>query len=153
MTPPTRGYRLLRDAVLSLSLTQDFVRPLYHWRTSRPHDYADSPLNSGTGAAGDPLPNLKLADGEHLLDRLGDGAMVLLSTEPRPDLAPVLARWTARGLKTAALALPALERLGLQAGHAWLLRPDQHLAARWTALDADALDAAIARALGGDHAC
>ncbi|MFM8766578.1 MAG: FAD-dependent monooxygenase, partial [Rubrivivax sp.] len=32
MTPPTQGFRLLRDAVLSLSLTQACVRPLYHWR-------------------------------------------------------------------------------------------------------------------------
>lgn len=46
MAPPSRGFRLLRDAVLSLSLTQQFVRPLYHWRTSRPHEYAHSPLNS-----------------------------------------------------------------------------------------------------------
>jgi 3-(3-hydroxy-phenyl)propionate hydroxylase len=46
MTPPTRGFRLLRDAVLSLALSQDFVRPLYHWRTSRPHEYTHSPLNS-----------------------------------------------------------------------------------------------------------
>ena len=37
MTPPTKGFRLLRDDVLSLSLTQEFVRPLFHWRTSRPH--------------------------------------------------------------------------------------------------------------------
>ncbi|HQQ70301.1 MAG TPA: FAD-dependent monooxygenase, partial [Alicycliphilus sp.] len=46
MTPPSRGFRLLRDAVLSLSLTQEFVRPLYHWRTSRPHEYTHSALNS-----------------------------------------------------------------------------------------------------------
>ena len=46
MAPPSRGYRLLRDAVLSLSLTREFVRPLYHWRTSRAHDYADSQLTA-----------------------------------------------------------------------------------------------------------
>ncbi|MFC7434553.1 FAD-dependent monooxygenase, partial [Hydrogenophaga bisanensis] len=46
MTPPTRGFRLLRDAVLSLSLQHEFVRPLYHWRTSRPHEYTHSMLNS-----------------------------------------------------------------------------------------------------------
>ena len=40
MAPPSRGFRLLRDAVLSLSLTEEFVRPLYHWRTSRPHEYS-----------------------------------------------------------------------------------------------------------------
>ena len=33
------------STVLSLSLTQDFVRPLYHWRTSRPHAYTRSALN------------------------------------------------------------------------------------------------------------
>ena len=46
MTPPPGGFTLLRDAVLSLSLTQEFVRPLYHWRTSRPHEYTGSQLNS-----------------------------------------------------------------------------------------------------------
>ncbi|MGI9217217.1 MAG: FAD-dependent monooxygenase, partial [Hydrogenophaga sp.] len=46
MAPPTRGFRLLRDAVLSLSLSQPFVGPLYHWRSSRPHEYAGSPLNA-----------------------------------------------------------------------------------------------------------
>ena len=46
MAPPSRGFRLLRDAVLSLSLSQPFVGPLYHWRTSRPHEYGTSPLNA-----------------------------------------------------------------------------------------------------------
>ena len=36
MAPPSAGFRLLRNAVLSLSLEHEFVRPLYHWRTSRP---------------------------------------------------------------------------------------------------------------------
>ncbi|MCB1997642.1 MAG: FAD-dependent monooxygenase [Burkholderiaceae bacterium] len=153
MTPPTRGFRLLRDAVLSLSLTQDFVRPLYHWRTSRPHDYGDSPLNSGAGPAGDPLPNLKLGIGLHLLDHVAAGAVVLLTTVQRPDLTAVMDRWQAKGLRCAVLALPALERLGLADGHAWLLRPDQHVAARWTWLDATTLDAAIATLLGGPAAC
>ena len=153
MTPPTRGFRLLRDAVLSLSLTQAFVRPLYHWRTSRPHDYLDSPLNSGAGPAGDPLPNLKLGEGDHLLDRVADGAVVLMTTAPRADLDDVLQRWQARGLRCAALALPALERLGMADGHAWLLRPDQHVAARWQTVDAATLDAAFATLLGGPAPC
>jgi 3-(3-hydroxy-phenyl)propionate hydroxylase len=80
MTPPTRGFRLLRDAVLSLSLSQPFVGPLFHWRTSRPHDYADSALNSPDDdnrlfsagpAAGAPLPNVRLAADAHLLDHFG----------------------------------------------------------------------------------
>mgnify|MGYP003704832017 CR=1 FL=1 len=51
MTPPDGGFKLLRNAVLSLSLTQEFVRPLYHWRTSRPHEYTHSMLNNA-GALG-----------------------------------------------------------------------------------------------------
>jgi 3-(3-hydroxy-phenyl)propionate hydroxylase len=155
MTPPTRGFRLVRDAVLSLSLTQDFVRPLYHWRTSRPHDYVDSPLNSGPGAAGAPVPNLKLAANEHLLDHLCDGAFVLLSCDQRPDLAPVLQGWQARGLKLRIWVHPALTRLGLAGpGAALLVRPDQHVCARWTeAMTAADLERALQQALGGAPAC
>lgn len=79
MAPPSRGYRLLRDAVLSLSLTREFVRPLYHWRTSRAHDYADSQLNAldddnllftDGPRNGAPLLNVRLADQRYLFDEL-----------------------------------------------------------------------------------
>lgn len=90
MTPPTAGYRLLRDAVLSLSLTQAFVRPLYHWRTSRPHDYVDSALNcpgddnprfSGGPHQGAPLLNIKLADETFFFDKLGAAFCLLYFTD------------------------------------------------------------------------
>lgn len=80
MAPPTAGFRLLRDAVLSLSLSQEFVRPLYHWRTSRPHAYHQSPLNCegddnllfDTGpSAGAPPKNVRLAQDRYLLDVVG----------------------------------------------------------------------------------
>ncbi|MEN9996184.1 MAG: 3-(3-hydroxy-phenyl)propionate/3-hydroxycinnamic acid hydroxylase [Pseudomonadota bacterium] len=82
MAPPSRGFRLLRDAVLSLSLTQEFVRPLYHWRTSRPHAYSHSLLNSpcddnthfkGGPAVGAPPQNVQLQADDYLLDHLGGG--------------------------------------------------------------------------------
>jgi 3-(3-hydroxy-phenyl)propionate hydroxylase len=98
MTPPSHGFRLLRDAVLSLSLTQEFVRPLYHWRTSRPHEYRDSWLNaydddtamftSGPGH-GAPPQNIKLGDDNFLLDHLGGGFDLLIHVGPAalpPDL-------------------------------------------------------------------
>ncbi len=56
MTPPTRGFRLLRDATLSLSLQHEFVRPLFHWRTSRPHEYLSSSLNHVSAARTDGAP-------------------------------------------------------------------------------------------------
>jgi len=45
MAPPTRGFRIMQQAVLSLSLDHEFPRGLLHWRTSHPIDYADSPLS------------------------------------------------------------------------------------------------------------
>lgn len=90
MTPPAGGFQLLRDAVLSLSLTQEFVRPLYHWRTSRPHEYTHSMLNS-TGddnalfqagpAHGAPPQNVRLAANDFLLDHLGGGFDLLYFTD------------------------------------------------------------------------
>lgn len=90
MAPPTDGFKLLRDAVLSLSLEHEFVRPLYHWRTSRPHAYTHSPLNSQfddnaqmpeqteNGAL---IPNVKFADGSYLYDVISGKFSVLALTE------------------------------------------------------------------------
>lgn len=90
MAPPTDGFKLLRDAVLSLSLEHEFVRPLYHWRTSRPHAYTHSPLNSlfddnaqmpeqtENGAL---IPNVKFADGSYLYDVISGKFSVLALTE------------------------------------------------------------------------
>jgi 3-(3-hydroxy-phenyl)propionate hydroxylase len=181
MTPPTRGFRLLRDAVLSLSLTQPFVRPLYHWRTSRPHEYAQSALNSpgddnalftAGPAHGAPPRNVKLGPDEYLLDHLGGGFDLLHAcgeTGVPPPVAAVVAEVRARGVPLRVLAiggtgasgptagadlvLPDSDgrlraRYGLSsAGSAYLLRPDQHVCARWLSLDATRLRAALDRAL------
>lgn len=90
MTPPAGGFQLLRDAVLSLSLTQEFVRPLYHWRTSRPHEYTHSMLNCQEDdnelfthgpAHGAPPQNVCLGANEFLLDYLGGGFDLLYFTD------------------------------------------------------------------------
>lgn len=174
MTPPTAGFRLLRDAVLSLSLTEDFVRPLYHWRTSRPHEYSESMLNSqyddnllfkGGPAHGAPPYNVRLSEDEFLLDSLGGGFDLLYFTESRalPDgIAKVIARARAKGFPVRVTAIGATTpvigadltikdpggkvraRYGVPAyGAAYLLRPDQHVCARWLALDAERLRASL----------
>ena len=90
MAPPSRGYRLLRDAVLSLSLTREFVRPLYHWRTSRAHDYADSRLNAVNDdnllftdgpRNGAPLLNVRLAEQHYLFDELAPAFHLICFTD------------------------------------------------------------------------
>jgi len=178
MAPPSRGFRLLRDAVLSLSLSEEFVRPLYHWRTSRPHEYTDSALNSAGDdnalftagpAHGAPPQNIRLSANDYLLDHLGGGFDLLYFTEaaaiPQP-LQQVVASTRARGVPLRVIAVGATEAVtgadktladadghfrqcyGVQAsGAAYLLRPDQHVCARWLTLDATRLQAALNTAL------
>ncbi len=178
MAPPTRGFRLLRDAVLSLSLTEDFVRPLYHWRTSRPHEYTGSRLNSagddnalftGGPADGAPPRNVRLGADDYLLDHLGGGFDLLYFTEAPAIPAPLLEvidGVRARGVRINIVAIGAAspvtradrtlpdadghcrERYGVRAsGGAYLMRPDQHVCARWKTLDATRLQAALNAAL------
>jgi 3-(3-hydroxy-phenyl)propionate hydroxylase len=181
MTPPSRGFRLLRDAVLSLSLTQPFVGPLYHWRTSRPHEYTHSAVNAtgddtllfqaGPGH-GAPPQNVQLGPDLHLLDRVGHQLTLLYFTADvaLPEaLQTEVAAWRARGVPLQVLAIaghnappvvgadatlpdPAgrvRQRYGVRTGGAaYLLRPDQHVCARWMALDATRLRAALATATG-----
>ena len=178
MAPPAGGFALLRDAVLSLSLTQDFVRPLYHWRTSRPHAYTHSMLNSPDDdnglfksgpAHGAPPQNVRLAANDFLLDHLGGGFDLLYFTQAQAVPAPIMqgvAKARARGVPLRILAIGASQpvqgadvtladadghfrqRYGVPAsGAAYLLRPDQHVCARWLTLDADRLQAALDAAL------
>lgn len=178
MAPPSRGFRLLRDAVLSLSLKEEFVRPLYHWRTSRPHEYSESMLNSAgddnalfrSGPAhGAPPQNIRLSADDFLLDHLGGGFDLLYFTEAAaiPDpLQQVVAATRRRGVPLRVVAVGATHavagadltladadghfrrRYGVQAsGAGYLLRPDQHVCARWLTLDATRLRAALDTAL------
>lgn len=177
MTPPTRGFQLLRDAVLSLSLAHEFVRPLYHWRTSRPHEYTHSMLNA-TGdddalftvgpARGAPPRNIRLGADNFLLDHLGGGFDLLYFTTADAIPAPlrvvvdevraggVAVRVNAIGTASAEGADRCFAdsdghfraRYGMgSGGGAYLLRPDQHVCGRWLTLDATRLRAAFAAAL------
>ena len=178
MTPPTRGFRLLRDAVLSLSLTQEFVRPLYHWRTSRAHAYLDSPLNACTAdaaaddnaafgtsgvAVGEPMANLALRPGKFLMDDFPAGFLLLVvghaNSNTLPDeLESALATFRAGGC---AISVQHSQHPDVVARYAgpqgtglYLFRPDQHVCARWLNTDLDsprsaaAFTSALNRAVG-----
>ncbi|APR96509.1 monooxygenase [Pandoraea thiooxydans] len=117
MTPPSHGFRLLRDATLALSLRHAFVRPLFHWRTSRAHDYLHSPLNSPDDdnaqmAAGPvdgaPLPNARLGADDFLYDHLGAAFHLLWFSDGGALDAACAAEidaWRARGVPLRVLAV------------------------------------------------
>jgi len=165
MTPPTRGWRLAREAALSLSLKHEFPRGLANPRQMQPYTYSQSPLTPyparDAGFAGEPVsgsapPNAKLGDGSFLLDLAGDGMTAILFGDGAPNaeeaaLLPQLARLDRRLVAlrvhcgssaptagTIADADGEIARLfDAQPGTIYLLRPDLHVAGRWKAIAAD----------------
>jgi len=132
MTPPTPGWKLMRDAALSLALTERWAGLLANPRQMTPYTYADSPAvapdegSFGPGAGpGAMLPDAVAPEGGFLSQRLGAG-FTLLCFGPAVDV---------RHDDLTVLALDpngaAARRLGVPAGSAVLVRPDLHIGARW----------------------
>jgi len=167
ITPKSEVSRLFRDAVLELAKTQPFARSLVNsGRLSTPSTLHGSSLNTpdADAFAGAMVPGAPAADApvttrdgraSWLLHELGDGFTVLVAGTPPGALAPI----DGRGLPVKVLTVSAegadlhdtagllASRYDLQPGTVYLLRPDQHVCARWRAADADTVAAAIRHAL------
>ena len=159
ITPKSAISRIFRDAVLDLSEHHAFARPLVNsGRLSMPCTYDGSPLNSPDALAsgpartrpGSPCPDVALGNA-FLLDGLGDRFTLLTVNAEAPD------SLTEGGIDVARLALTskddatgalAARYLGDAPAAVYLIRPDQHVAARFPAYDEDAIRAAIRRATG-----
>jgi 3-(3-hydroxy-phenyl)propionate hydroxylase len=162
MTPPTRGYRLMRDAALALAVNTDLTRPLVNPRQSQPYTYAESPLTAfaardreftaGPGA-GAPLVNRRLGDDMYLLDRLGLGFSGLFFSADGPMPAPLADRLRAlqvgdEPFTTITITDPgALAAYGATDGTFYLVRPDRHVAARWRHIELAEVERAFRQAL------
>lgn len=155
ITPKSPVSRMFRDAVLNLAADLPFARTIVNsGRLSVPCTYDGSPLNGPDADGmptrtrpGSPCPDAPADDG-WLLRRLGQGFTLLAIDADAPGTL------TAHGLTVPRLALTArgndalrTRYLGAAPGAVYLIRPDQHVAARWTAFDAGAVTAALARAL------
>ncbi len=162
ITPKSAMSRRFRNAVLELAGRHPFARPLVNsGRLSTPTPYVDSSLNTpdedafdsamapGTACADAPI----LVDGRAgwVLGLLGEGFSVLsFGPAPVADLA-------AAGLNVPVIRIGIdvldingrlAERYDAAPGTTYLIRPDQHVAARWRSFDAGKITAAIERAIG-----
>ncbi len=180
MTPKNQVSADFRQAVLSLSERVPFARALVNsGRLSLPHNYAETPLSTpdaddfaGRGLApGAPAADAPLADGGWLLNHLGGGFTALcfvdgagedetmaLGAGLRPVVLVVrIARHVGQGGSGEGVLADrdgtAFARWGAAPGTVYLLRPDQHVAARWRAPPSlESLKGALARAIGAGAA-
>ena len=178
MTPPSRGFHLMRDAALSLSTHVEFARCLIDPRQSTPYDYTDSPLTSHKSRdsefdhgprAGAPLSNRRLPDSSFLLDYLGNGFSGILfkTSEPPAQWFKNLTDAFAIGneaFTTIVVCREPVKADGMIVLHDpqgevfttydavddsfYLVRPDGHICTRWRTLKIDELRLAFAIALG-----
>jgi 3-(3-hydroxy-phenyl)propionate hydroxylase len=146
-----------RDAVLSLAREAPFAKRMVNsGRLSLPSTY-DSPLSTpdrdtwgGTARLGAPLPDAPLVDGHGsatwLLDAIGGDEVLLCTEADGPELPGVKRIVIGRDLVDHEGHFA--ERFDVSPGAAYLVRPDQHLAARWRAPGTASLTAAARRMHG-----
>ncbi|TFZ03463.1 FAD-dependent oxidoreductase [Ramlibacter rhizophilus] len=176
ITPKSAISRVFRDAVLELSKTHAFARMLVNsGRLSVPTTLHQSPLNTPSaqmpaseamvpGAAATDAP-VQLRDGRSvwLLRQLGQGFTALVSAGVDSAAVADQLRRAAEGVAplkvlTVASAGDAdadlidaqgllAQRYALADNSVVLLRPDQHVCARWSGADTAALRAALRKAL------
>ena len=161
ITPKSKGSRRFRDAVLELAKTEPFARPLVNsGRLSTPTPYLRSSLNTPDAAAfkGRMAPGTNCADAPitkngaatWLLPQLGDGFTLLAFGDPgvaslRVGDVPVRVLRVGTDVVDAQGVLA--ERYDGQSGTCYLIRPDQHVAARWRRFDPAKVEAALRRCL------
>jgi 3-(3-hydroxy-phenyl)propionate hydroxylase len=149
MSPATPIERLFRDQVLALAAHAPFARAWVNsGRLSTPCAYAlaapDDPALPAAARPGSAAPDAPVGNG-WLLDRLGRGfALLALNADPPAIPGIELMALTAEGRL-------AERYLNGAARAIYLIRPDQHVAARWVSASPEAIARAHRRALGAAH--
>ena len=151
MTPPTRGWTVMRDAALNLALSHPFAAQLANPRQMTPYTYGDSPVVSlddasfaGGPLAGAALPEVRVGEG-YLSDLLGRGFSLIVFDENLaqsieiPSLEVVVLKPTSE----------AANLLCAGPFSAYLIRPDLHIAGRWHEATAKAITLGLNHAIAG----
>ena len=160
ITPKNAASRAFRDAVLRLSREYAFARPLINsGRLSTPTPYPESPLNTadvdafegsmrpGTNCCDAPV-RVAGRDGWLLHQLRGDFvAMVMGDASPGViEVEGIPCRVLRIGIDLEDSRGMIAARYDLRPGTTYLIRPDQHVAARWRHFDIGAITAAVRRA-------
>jgi 3-(3-hydroxy-phenyl)propionate hydroxylase len=161
ITPKSAISRVFRDSTLQLSKRYPFARTLVNsGRLSAPCRYENSPLNTTDDAPFTPLarPGSAAPDAAvirngrpgWLLESFGGRFVLLVAGIDVPDRVRDLADLTVLelGVDVADTRGDLVRRYDLGGDGAYLIRPDQHVAARWRRLDARVVERARRKALG-----
>lgn len=162
ITPKSDISRIFRNAVLDLAEQHAFARSLVNsGRLSVPAIYDESILNGPdvAGMPGQTRPGAPAVDAplgkEWLLHRLGNGFQILAIDTPAPgNLSLCDLDLEVVALDTAQNPELAKRYLGDKTSGVYLMRPDQHVAARWESFEKAEVEQALSIALGqakGDH--
>lgn len=160
IAPHSAAERALRNAVLALAPKAEFARRMINSGRLSVATVYDTSLSTpdespfgGSARLGAPLPDgpVRGADGEagYLLENLSDGFTLLTFRNGVP--APLAPEGISRVSVGDDLSDPdgvLTQRLDATPGAVYLLRPDQHLCARWRSFDRGKVAAARDRALG-----
>ena len=160
IAPQSAAERRLRNAVLSLAPSAEFARRMVNSGRLSVATIYDSLLSTldevpfgGSAKLGAPVPDvpMRASNGErgYLLEKLGSGFEVLhVRNGARPQ--------STAGIKLIVIGEDLHDDSGLFAhrydatpGATYVLRPDQHLAARFRSFDPNAVRKAMNRALAG----
>jgi len=158
IAPHSLAERGLRDAVLALAPRAEFARRMINSGRLSVATVYDSPLSTpdedtfkGSARLGAPLPDcpvrsLNGRDGYLLENLTCDFTLLAIKGDKPIEQSP--------GIKVATVGVDVIDadgvlaqRLDATPGAVYLLRPDQHLCARWRGYDRGKVEAARARAL------
>jgi len=161
ITPKSAISHIFRNAVLDLAEHYEFARPLVNsGRLSLPCTYDGLSLNGPDALpggpsrtrVGSPCPDAPLGGG-FLLPRLGNDFQILTIGAEAPEMLEedgVTARRFAISASDDPTGVLAERYLGDASAAVYLIRPDQHVAARWPAFDETAMRTALRKACGKD---